>query len=515
MARHTTIILIALTLLPKLSPAQDQTPKTSWDKAQKRLQQLKNQQPQSRPRSLPWRGCLLDALTAARAQNKGIFLWVYTHKPKQKQCCVFTGANQDQALLKQQLIERLQDQFIPLALRSQDLDNAQRQNPKTEEAQRLRRLAQSMPASSAYATLNLDGQVLDWAVRFDNDKALEQFLNNQWQRFNDQPKFTANAKIGQFLNYPKVQRPSETAKTSQPKHWTSKHPPKRFCRGRHPWPQDALKITVLGQDANKLHKQKDLFLLTPKDQAQILKHLDQRLPKPLAQSLIRQAFLGSKTHQPDGNAFNIKAQWNSCQLRLTKTTNGQAQLTGHSSILSQSPNNHSVKLKHQVTLTWLGRLSYSKNRILSLKLYAHGHEQLSFQDLRPQSHTAFGPPPALNWNSTAEFALLGAPIPATKGPLNDHELASVLGPLRQIFKTKTKQPLTLTKIQSQALKTLEAKTWQTLERAWPRYDTLPRMLKQTFRAELSKKLSQRLESDLKKILTAPQWQRLQSTYKKS
>lgn len=119
---------------------------------------------------------------------------------------MFAGAAREAVFSRPEVIRRVNGQFIPLAVRAtmaNQLDPA----GNADEERFYGRLLRTRAAPQGIVLLNADGQVLDWALTFQDDASVLSFLDYGLKRFHDFRRASGPVAARRYQQYPAVRMP--------------------------------------------------------------------------------------------------------------------------------------------------------------------------------------------------------------------------------------------------------------------------------------------------------------------
>src|SRR5688572_9313035 len=96
------------------------------------------------------------------------------------------------------------------------------------EARLYQRLKRAQAAPQGICVLNGDGQVLDWVLTFENDRAVLAFLDYSLQRFREHPKAAGRIASRRYQRYPGGRMP-DVPDEERPSAVNASHPAGKPC----------------------------------------------------------------------------------------------------------------------------------------------------------------------------------------------------------------------------------------------------------------------------------------------
>jgi len=305
---------------------------------------------------------------------------------------VFAGAAREAVFSKPEVIRKVNAEFIAVALKAALVNNP----PNNEEGRLYGEIGRSKPAPQGICVVNSAVKVLDWALMFDENKSVLDFLDHASKRFAEYPDAKKPVAAERYMKYPsnKLEDVEDSGKVLPvPDH----HAAGKHCPGTPPMRRGTVLARLFGRALDKdgkpmkdtirqEHYVEDRFHVPVEAQEKLAKSLVEnnrlRLGDDLAQLLMSHAYLGQIDVQPcvcmaKDRAEN-RGEWKRCEFWAQKAEAGKEtalwRIEGESEVVSElAITSHGV---HNVKLTWEGFIEMKGNRMTRLLLAAGGSEKL-------------------------------------------------------------------------------------------------------------------------------------------
>jgi hypothetical protein len=354
---------------------------------------------------------------------------------------VFAGAAREAVFSNPDVIRRVNADFVPIALKAALVNN-----PLDDEEGRLyREIARSKPAPQGICVVNSAGQVLDWALMFDDDKSVVAFLDHCLKRYAAFPDGKKPVAAARYMKFPS-QRLDDVADTGQLPPVPGRHPKGKHCPAAPPVPPGTVLARVYGRALDKdgkpladtvrqEHYVEDLLTISLVMQESLAAAADDagqarfRLGDKLARALVSHAFLGQldvNPVDPPGGAPGGKGTLKRCDFWATKLDDApkgllRLRIEGESEAAGGSanfPGGDGRLWEHQVRLTWDGIIELKKDRITRLLMVARGSEKLKWSnrnlELKGDDVTRLPAGHAIDLSCGVRYGIIGEPDPAAK-----------------------------------------------------------------------------------------------------
>ena len=137
---------------------------------------------------------------------------------------MFAGAAREAVFSKPEVIRRINEEFVPVALKAAMVNNP----PTGLEGALYRELGRSKPAPQGICVANSAGKVLAWALSFDDAASVPKFLDHVLQRHEETPGAEGPVTAQRFMRFPSrllADVPDTQAALPEP----DAHPAEGFC----------------------------------------------------------------------------------------------------------------------------------------------------------------------------------------------------------------------------------------------------------------------------------------------
>lgn len=116
---------------------------------------------------------------------------------------MFAGAARE-AVSNEAIAKKISSAFVPVALKAAHVDR-----PGSDLEGRLyQEVRRTRPAPQGFCVVNSAGQVLNWALSFDEEESFEKFLEHCLARYANHPDGKANVEAERHRRFPSAQMPS-------------------------------------------------------------------------------------------------------------------------------------------------------------------------------------------------------------------------------------------------------------------------------------------------------------------
>ena len=120
---------------------------------------------------------------------------------------MFAGAAREAVFSNPDVIEFVNEHFVPVALKAGELNRP----PDTIEGDLYREIARSRPLPQGICVVNSEGKVLQWAVAFDGDPQVVEFLARAVKRYQRVPGPEEPLIAERYMRYPSQRKPDMEA----------------------------------------------------------------------------------------------------------------------------------------------------------------------------------------------------------------------------------------------------------------------------------------------------------------
>jgi len=326
---------------------------------------------------------------------------------------VYAGAAREAVFSRSEVIRKVADGFVPLALRA-PLVNGMVPGGHPDESRLYGWLRRAMLAPQGIGVLTDSGQVMQWVQMFDDPAAVIGFLDRAQSRFAELGSGPAAVAAERYMKYP-GQRMADTQEEGKPEPIATAHPTGTRCpaeaHSHSAVPAGALGARVVGRALNvngayvddtvrQEHYSEDRFHLTADLQREIARALAGatsgrvRLPDALGRLCALNAYLGHIDVRPlenpgrgAGAADKVREALPACELWAEMTDAGGGEgswrIQGRTEVASSGVG--TGRYRHDVRLDWEGYVALKGDRVEQLVLSGTGREKLQYGD---DSHPA-------------------------------------------------------------------------------------------------------------------------------
>ncbi len=351
---------------------------------------------------------------------------------------MFAGAAREAVFSNPKVVQRIQDEFVPVALKAALVNNP----PPGLEGDLYSEIARSKPAPQGICTANSSGKVLSWALSFDDEASILRFLDHVADRFHHESSPGDGVVAERFMKFPSVKL-SDVPDNLVTNEIPAEHSADDRCLGIPSVEAGTLVGRIIGRAlddqgvpvADTLRQEhymearfevpvsiQNQFVAAAKADGQV--SFD--LPDEFVRSLISHAFLGQLDVNPLGvvpGSRNKKGTWNFTGRRVASELPGitRVRISGTSDV-EGGPDERGQRTdgrfwEHRVTLDWQGFVDIKEGRITEIGLTAHGDEHLRWGNARFRmtsesdvQHLMAGHP--IDLDCSVRYAMLAAPAPA-------------------------------------------------------------------------------------------------------
>jgi len=323
---------------------------------------------------------------------------------------VFAGAVRETVLSDPEVIRRVNADFVPVALKAALVNRP----PEGEEGRLYREIARSRIAPQGICVANSAGKVLSWALTFDDQKSILDFLNHTRKRFRETGDGTREVAAERYMKFPS-RRLDDRADDGEILPVTDGHPAGMSCPATPPLPSGTLVARVIGRAIEPDGKPvaetvsqdryvEDRLTVSVQLQQSIARALKDtggrrvRLPDEFARLCTTHAYLGMLDVQPLSNPAGKKGDLRQCGFWAERLAGGPEstlwRIEGRSDVFTDKMANAGPGDLHEVRLTWDGFMEMDGSRMTRLLLSAQGTERLKFGSARGPSQNAAASLPA-------------------------------------------------------------------------------------------------------------------------
>ena len=307
---------------------------------------------------------------------------------------MFAGAAREAVFSKPEVIARINENFIPVALKAATMGDP----PPGTEGQIYRELLRTRVAPQGICVMNSAGKVLTWSLMFDDDKSVLGFFDHSKKRYDANPDSGVDSE--RYMRFPSM-RVDNVADNGVNLKLPSAHPAGDHCPGDLRRAEGSLAGRVVGRaygdDGKPLSEVRtqdnyveDIFEITKSMQAQLSVASDNadgrrfRIPPALARELVENAYLGMLDVNPLGGD-RVRAETSEESIRLyarKQDDDGRLIISGTSTVRAKNrdgaPGDDGRKWSHFVDLEWSGFADLDDQGIREIVVSARGNEALKW-----------------------------------------------------------------------------------------------------------------------------------------
>jgi len=317
---------------------------------------------------------------------------------------VFAGATREVVFSNPEVVRRVNEEFIPVALKAAMVNNP----PRGIEGDLYAEIGRSKPALQGICTVNSDGKVLAWALSFDDEKSILKFLDHVLDRYRQSPNAEKPVTAERFRKYPsrKLVDVRDNGKHVQV---PQRHAQNDRCPARPSLERGTLVGRIIGRPFDKNgkpiadtirqeHYMEARFEISVVHQQQLAaaakKAEGQRfqISSEFARGLIAPAFLGQLDVNPMGDVPGSRNDSRSWKFWGRKVASGDSEIVrvrieGESHVeggqdAGRNPRSDGRRWEHRVTLRWQGFVDLKQDRVTQLVMIANGNERLRWGNAR-------------------------------------------------------------------------------------------------------------------------------------
>jgi hypothetical protein len=446
-----------------------------------------------------------------------------------------------------EVVHRVNREFIPVALKAGLVNNP----PSGGEGDLYAEIGRSKPAPQGICVANSAGKVLAWALSFDDEESLPQFLDYALRRFESAPDAAEPVTAERFMKFP-GQPLEDVADNGRTIPIPARHADEERCPALPALASGTLVGRIIGraldEDGQPLdatlrqeHYMEARFEAPPGVQERFIRGLNEAgaepfdVPDAFARLLVSQAYLGQLDVNPlGGRATGGRTDSESIEFHAKRVASDKqtvtVRLTGSSDV-SGGPAAPGVRTdgrqwEHRVRLEWEGYATIAGNRLSELVLLANGSERLRWGNRRwdlldepDVAHLMAGHP--IDLDGGVLYGLLAQPCraeevvtaadvaaaPMAAGSGGD-QLAAALGPRFLIFNEETVRELDLSDRQVAALAELRDGEQAAFDGFVQQFQQSPPDERPQQLGEYRQAATRRLDEELRELLSEQQSERL-------
>ena len=429
---------------------------------------------------------------------------------------MFASAAREAVFSNPDVIRRINADFVPVALKAGLVNNP----PNDDEGRLYREIGRSKVAPQGICVANSVGKVLDWALMFDDDQSVLDFLDHCRQRFAKYPDAKQALDAERYMKFPGAKL-DDIADTNTLLPVLDRHPQGKHCPGTPPVPPGTVIARLFGRALDKdgkpvadtvrqEHYVEDRFNVPVAMQQALAKALAEagpnrfRLADDLARLLVSHAYLGQLDMNPVvASGRNEKRPLQHFEFWAQKAEaggNGSVRLRveGKSEAAGgtiDASRGDGALWQHEVKLTWDGIIEMKEDRMPRILLVARGSEILKWENngldlIQGRGDVARLPSGhAIDLNCGVRYGIIGEPAaadqvsddaPATPvvgpvGPVPEdalRQLEQAFGPAFLISRNKVQEDLKLSAEQREKLQDRLAVTVQEAQQFFQKLEGL-------------------------------------------
>jgi hypothetical protein len=355
---------------------------------------------------------------------------------------VFAGAVRETVFSRPDVIKRVSNEFVPVALKAALINNPPGgRGSQGVESEFLAEIGRTKAAPQGIVAANKHGRVLAWALNFDDASQIPKFLDYVLEQNAKHPG-TEPFDTPRFMRFPSTPMPSVPAVDNVLPSVTQHEGGTDFCPATPPKERGTIIAKVWGRrlkddgthypDPTKQENYiEDVFDLSPEVQRQVREAAQQgggpegfELPDAFTRTVATYCYLGMldvRPVQPPVPDHRAVAHALSLRARSTGGSLGRQgfDLWGTTDVESgvERRRGDGASSDHRVTLAWRGSMVMEGERIVRLALWAEGRERLRWGNPamiermgdNPASHLPAGRP--LDFDSKVVYGVLTFGLP--------------------------------------------------------------------------------------------------------
>jgi len=308
---------------------------------------------------------------------------------------VFAGAVRETVFSREDVVRRINTQFVPVALKAALVNNP----PDGIEGAFIAEISRSKPAPQGVCVANGAGKVLAWTLSFDNDAQVPKFLDHALDRHKQFPDAKKAVPTQRFQSFPgRFMREAPDTRVKLPT--LAQHGKTNHCPATPPKARGTLIARVWGRRVEKNGELcqncisqenyiEDIFDVPIAMQREVARAAKTdgrfRLPDALVRHMATYTYLGqldvrpiaspvpqsrSKIHELEWWAEPAPSVKGSQRYCITGKTDVETNHAGRAGGVG--------RFHHRVSLQWRGFFDLRENAIINLGLWAEGQEQLQW-----------------------------------------------------------------------------------------------------------------------------------------
>jgi hypothetical protein len=335
---------------------------------------------------------------------------------------VFAAATREVVFSNPEVIRRVNERFIPVALKAAMVNNP----PRGVEGALYAEIGRSKPAPQGICTINSAGKVLTWALSFDDDKSILAFLDHVSDRYRQSPDANRPVTAERYRKFPS-RKLADVRDNGRRVDVPQRHADSDRCPARPSLETGTLVGRIIGRalgddgkpvsDTVRQEHYMEARLqiaVTAQDQfyqvASLANGKRFRLPRQLTTALINPAFLGQLDVNPSGGVPGGQNERRTADFWAEQIDSGDRgtirfRIEGASNVIgradySRSPRRDGRLWEHAVQLDWYGFIDVKDQHLIQVVMVANGKERLRWGNDRLLRST----------ESAVEHLMAGHPI---------------------------------------------------------------------------------------------------------
>ena len=344
---------------------------------------------------------------------------------------MFAGAAREAVFSRHDIIHRINADFVPVALKAALVNNP----PPGPEGDLLREIGRSKPAPQGICVANSSGKVLAWALSFDDEKSVADFVDYALKRYSKHPDVSKPCAAERYMKYPS-NKLRDVADDERVLRIPDAHAHASDCPAGLRASKGTFMARVVGRtlDAKgraygdtirQEHYIEDVFQIPPAlqtslaDAVAVAGAVRVRVPDELARLIVTYAYLGQLDVRPLSSPVpQHKLEVDEVGLWARKVGPGRLRIVGRSHVAGGdgASRGDGARYSHTIQLEWQGFIDLEGKRIKHLVLSGSGREQLTWGNERFRAFEA-EPDAAhlmagrrIDLDSAVRYGITGAPI---------------------------------------------------------------------------------------------------------
>ncbi|MBG89934.1 MAG: hypothetical protein CMO80_23970 [Verrucomicrobiales bacterium] len=308
---------------------------------------------------------------------------------------MFASAAREVVFSNPEAVRIIQRDFIPVALKAALVNNP----PSGPEGRLYAEIGRTKPAPQGICVANSSGKALAWALSFNTDDQIPEFLKHAQSLFRESPDASRPVTTERYRQFP-WQRLSDVSDSGRKLSIVS-HTNGERCLGTPAVVPGTLVGRIIGRaldkDGNPLadtlrqeHYMEARMEIAPAIQKELVRAVQNAsadeilVPDSLTRAIIEPAYLGQLDVNPRApNPGGINERFDYVMLATKEVTESgiRLRITGESGIAGGQQTNPRVRTdgrqwEHQVMLGWQGYVDIADDRITRIVMLAKGRERL-------------------------------------------------------------------------------------------------------------------------------------------